>query len=268
MPVVTSLKFPRQWATLNVLLLAPIFLVFTGCQSQSSGEPTRPEIIVAAAANLTEAAGDIGRRFTEKTGVRLIFSFGATADLAKQIENGAPFDVYVAADVTHVDRLQQQGLLTSDSRAVYARGRLVVWVPAGSKFRVQRVEDITAKEFERITIAKPDIAPYGQAAVDSLVALGVWEQIQPRVIYAQNAAQAKQFAATGNAEAAFIPLSLVKTGEGTYLEIDNHLHRPIDQALAIVKSSSNQSAARQFVEFLLSEEGQEILASRGYGRAK
>jgi molybdate transport system substrate-binding protein len=198
----------------------------------------------------------------------VIFSYGATTDLAKQIENGAPFDVYVAADVSNVDRLQQLGLLTAGSRAVYARGRLVLWFPTGNNFRVQRVQDITAGEFERIAIAKPDIAPYGQAAVESLRALGVWEQIQPRVIYAQNVAQAKQFAATGNAEVAFIPLALVKTDEGAYMEVDHNLHRPIDQALGIVKSSSDQRAARQFVEFLLSEEGQQILASRGYGRAE
>lgn len=251
-----------------MLLLASFFLAFAGCQSQSPGGPGSPEIIVAAAANLTEAAGEIGQRFTDNTGIRVTFSFGATADLAKQIENGAPFDVYVAADVLHVDRLQQQGLLTADSRAVYAHGRLVLWVPAASKLRIQRVQDITSKEFERIAIAKPDIAPYGHAAVESMGALGMWEQIQPRVIYAQNTAQAKQFAATGNAEVAFIPLALVKTGEGTYLEIDNNLHQPIDQALGIVKNSSHQKAARQFVEFLLSEQGQEILASRGYGRVK
>jgi molybdate transport system substrate-binding protein len=260
--------FSPQCATLKALFFTSFFLVFASCQSQFSGESTSPEIIVAAAANLTEAAGEIGQRFTNKTGIRVIFSFGATADLAKQIENGAPFDVYVAADVFNVDRLQQQGLLTTESRAVYTRGRLVLWVPAGNNLSVQHIQDITAKEFERIAIAKPDVAPYGQAAVDSLRAVGVWDQIQPKVIYAQNVAQAKQFAATGNAEVAFIPLALVKTAEGAYLEVDHNLHRPIDQALGILKSSTHQTAARQFVDFLLSEEGQQILEARGYRRAQ
>jgi molybdate transport system substrate-binding protein len=263
--MVTRLKYSPRYATINALLLASFFLAFAGCQLQSSGDPG-PEIVVAAAANLTEAAGEIGQRFTNKTGIRVIFTFGATTDLAKQIENGAPFDVYVAADVTNVDRLERQGLLTADTRSVYARGRLVMWIAPGNNFRAQHIQDITAKEFERIAIAKPDIAPYGQATVESLRALGLWEQIEPKVIYAQNVAQAKQFAATGNAEVAFLPLALVKTGEGEYLEIDQNLHRPIDQALAIVKASSHQQEARQFSDFLLSEEGQTILEARGYRR--
>jgi molybdate transport system substrate-binding protein len=94
--------------------------------------------------------------------------------------------------------------------------------------------------------------------------LGIWNDIEGKVIYAQNVSQAKQYAATGNAEIAFIPLALVKPGEGIYLEVNEETHRPIDQALGIVKDSSKQAAARQFVEFLLSDEGQELLAKKGY----
>ncbi len=270
MPPLPQSRVSRFDRDLQALLLAILLLPIASCQrhytSESSREPKPPEILIAAAANLTEAAGEIGQRFTEKTGIRVVFTFGATTDLAKQIENGAPFDVYVAADVTNVDRLQKLGLLIPGTRAIYAQGRLVLWIPPKSNLRVQRVEDITAKEFERIAIAKPDIAPYGQATVESLHALGVWEQIEPKVVYAQNVAQAKQFAATGNVEAAFIPLALVKPGEGAYLEVDRNLHRPIDQALGIVKETPNPHPARQFVDFILSEEGQQILEARGYRR--
>ena len=127
-----------------------------------------------------------------------------------------------------------------------------------------KVEDITAKQFDRIAIAKPDVAPYGQAAVDSLKKLGIWNEIEPRVVYGQNVSQAKQYAATGNAEVAFIPLALVKPGEGTYVEVSESLHHPIDQALSVIKASAKQDAALQFVSFVLSTEGQQLLSKKGY----
>ena len=221
---------------------------------------------MAAASNLTDAFAEVGPRFTSKTGIRVVFSFGATADLARQIENGAPFDVFAAADAEHVEQLERKGLLEPGTRALYARGRLVIWLPPGSNLKIGRIQDITAKEFERVAIAKPDVAPYGRAAVESLRTLGIWNEIEGRVIYAQNVSQAKQYAATGNAEVAFIPLALVKPGEGSYLEVNEETHRPIDQALGIVKDSTKQAAARQFVDFLLSDEGRELLVKKGYSK--
>ena len=171
---------PKLWHPLNIpgerssnalILAAVLLLLVVADQPQSVLRTKLPELIVAAAANLTESTGELGQQFTNKTGVRVIFTFGATADLAKQIENGAPFDVFLAADVTNVDRLEKQGLLSEGSRAIYARGKLVLWMPAGSRLQLKRIQDITAPEFERIAIAKPDIAPYGRAAVETLQAV-------------------------------------------------------------------------------------------------
>ncbi|MGH9931258.1 MAG: molybdate ABC transporter substrate-binding protein [Pyrinomonadaceae bacterium] len=234
-----------------------------GCRSEAT-ENSQDDLTVAAASNLTDAFAEIGPKFTSMTGIRVVFSFGATADLAKQIENGAPFDVFAAADSEHIEQLENKGLLTPRSRAVYARGRLVMWLPPGSNLKAERIQDITARPFERIAIAKPDVAPYGRAAVESLRALGIWGDIEGKVIYAQNVSQAKQYVATGNAEAAFIPLALVKTGEGSYIEVGEELHRPINQALGIIRESAKQTAARKFVAFLLSPQGQELLSQKGY----
>ena len=249
-------------------LVVCLVLVTLSCQPQSpkNSQANRSELVVAAAANLTEAFAEVGPRFTTKSGIRVVFSFGATADLARQIENGAPFDVFAAADTEHVDLLERRGLITPGTRALYARGRLVMWLPPGSTLKAAQVGDITAKEFERVAVAKPDIAPYGQATVESLRALGIWNQIEPRVIYGQNVSQTKQYAATGNAEVAFIPLALVKPGEGTYIEVNEESHKPINQALGIVKDSSKQALARQFVDFLLGPEGQDILLQKGYSK--
>lgn len=251
---------------LIVCALLSLALITAGCQTHepNNAQTNSEDLIVAAASNLTEAFAEVGARFTSKTGVRVIFSFGATADLARQIENGAPFDVFTAADTEHVERLEQKGLLTPGTRALYARGRLVMWLPPGSNLKIERMQDITAKEFERIAIPKPDVAPYGRAAVESLRTLGIWNEIEGKVVYAQNVSQAKQYVATGNAEIAFIPQALVKPAEGRSLEVDEETHRPIDQALGIIKDSKKQAAARQFVDFLLSNEGQELMIQKGY----
>ena len=255
-------------STRRAFLVVCSVLLSVSCHPQSSknSQADGSELLVAAASNLTEAFAEIGPRFTSQTGIRVVFSYGATADLAKQIENGAPFDVFAAADSEHVEQLEIKGLLTSGTRALYARGRLVMWWPTGSKLKPERIQDITAKPFERIAIAKPDVAPYGRATIESLRALGIWKEIEARVIYGQNVSQTKQYAATGNVEVAFIPLALVKPGEGSYLEVSEDLHHPIDQALGIIKDSPRQTAARQFADFLLSDEGQKILLKKGYHR--
>lgn len=219
---------------------------------------------MAAAANLTDAFAEVANQFTAKTGARVVYSFGSTADLTKQIENGGPFDVFAAADVEHVDELNQKGLSTPDSRAVYARGRLVVWTPPQGRIKISRVEDVAGADVKMIAIAKPDLAPYGRATVEALKALNVWVSVEPRVIYGTNVSNTKQYAASGNADVAFIPKALVKQGEGQYVEVDERLHQPIDQALAIIKASGKQDLARRFADFVLGDEGQAILRRYGY----
>jgi molybdate transport system substrate-binding protein len=259
---------PGSW------LLAPAFLVlfssfFISCNSGRNSQATQPhpaEINVAAAANLTDAFTELGKEFTARTGIAVVYSFGATADLEKQIENGAPFDVFASADVEHVERLNSLALLTPQTSSIYTRGRLVLWIPPGSPLTLNRIEEITRAEVERVSIAKPDIAPYGRATLETLRALNIWEQVEPKVIYGQNVSQAKQYAATGNAEVAFIPMSLVKANEGRSIEVDERLHQPINQAIAIIKDSHQQEASRQFLDFVLSPEGQALLERYGYKR--
>lgn len=248
------------------LSLLVVALCFSpGCSRKPPAQQSdSAEITVAAAANLTDAFAEVARQFTADTGIKVVYSFGATADLSKQIENGAPFDVFAAADVEHVEGLDRQGLLTPGTRALYARGRLVFWTPPGSSLTLDKIEDLTRPEVNRVAIAKPDVAPYGKAAVEALRALNLWQQVEPKIVYAQNVSQTKQFAATGNAEVAFLPLALVKPEEGRFIEVDEQLHQPIDQALGVVKASGKQQAARRFRDFVLSDQGQRILEHFGY----
>jgi molybdate transport system substrate-binding protein len=248
------------WSALAFLLLCASCSPKTSLSPQADSD----EINVAAAANLTDAFTELGKRFTAQTNIRVVYSFGSTSDLAKQIENGAPFDLFAAADVEHVDGLNHQGLLVDGTQALYARGRLVLWTPPRSRVTLNQIEDLRRADVERISIAKPDVAPYGRAAVEALKALNLWAEVEPKVIYGQNVSQAKQYAATGNAEAAFIPRSLVKADEGHAIEIDERLHQPLNQALAVIKTSEKPDAARRFAAYVLSPEGQALLERYGY----
>jgi molybdate transport system substrate-binding protein len=250
-----------------LLIVSSIFLLSCSSRKPVGGEEPPPEINVAAAANLSDAFVEMGKRFTEQTGIRVVYSFGATADLARQIENGAPFDLFAAADTENVERLNRAGLLTGGTVSPYARGRLVLWTPQASRVKVERLEDLTNQDVERIAVAKPDLAPYGRATVEALRALNLWASVEPKIIYGQNVSQVKQYAATGNADVAFIPLSLARGGEGRAIEIAEHLHQPIIQSLAVIKSSTKQEQARRFASFVLSSEGQSLLARYGYDKA-
>ncbi len=247
------------------LVLAAL-LALAGCARRASRESgvSQSEINVAAAANLSDAFAELGQEFTRRSGVRVVYSFGATADLAKQIENGAPYDLFAAADVEHVDALARAGLLTEGTQALYARGRLVLWIPPGSRLNMARLEDLSGASVERLAIAKPDVAPYGRAAIEALRALNNWSSIKPKVIYSQNVSQARQYAATGNSDAAFIPRSLVPAGQGRALDVPASLHQPINQSVAVIKTSQKQEAARQFLALLLSPDGQALLERYGY----
>ena len=244
------------------LLLSCFFSA--ACIRPTSPDAERNQITVAAASNLTDAFQELGKEFTARTGIRVVYSFGATADLSKQIANGAPFDVFAAADVEHVESLRREGLVVPETAAVYARGRLVLWTPPGSPLSLNRLEDLANKEVGRVAVAKPDLAPYGRAAIEALRQLNLWGEVEGKIVYGQNVSQAKQFAATGNTDAAFIPLALVKTNEGRFVEVDERLHQPIDQMIAAVRGSSNEEAARRFVAYVLGAEGQALLERYGY----
>jgi molybdate transport system substrate-binding protein len=224
----------------------------------------KPTITVAAAANLTDVFQQLGPEFETQTGIHPLFSFASTAQLTRQIENAAPFDVFAAADSEHVAELDRKGLLVPGSRAVYARGVLALWIPASSRAVVSRLEDLSLPTVRVVAVAKPDLAPYGQAAIDSLQRLGVWEQVQPKVVYAENISMAKQYGKSNNADAVFTAYSLVLHESGKIIRVDESLHQPLNQELGILAKSTHQDDARKFASFLLTGAGTSILDTSGY----
>jgi len=241
------------------------FLALSACGNHdASRKNDPPQVTVAAAANLTEVLQGIGPRFEAATGLHPVFSFASTAQLAQQIENSAPFDVFLAADSTHVDALERKGLLIPGSRAVYARGVLALWIPAGSATKVERIEDLAKPEVRFIAIAKPELAPYGQASVETLKHASVWDQVRTKVVYAENISVAKQYGSSHNADVVFTAYSLVLHEAGQVLRVDETLHQPINQELGITRNSKHPGAARKLVDFLVHGQGRDALIRSGY----
>ena len=222
------------------------------------------KLTIAAAANLTDAFDEVGRAFKSQTAVDVVFSYGSTAELAQQIENGAPFDLFAAADTEHVDSLVAENKLTGDSRAVYALGQLALWIPGGEQYGIRELKDLGKQQVRFIAVAQPQLAPYGQATIEALKNAALWSETQPKIVYANSISMVKQMAGTGNAEAAFTAYSLVLHDEGMVIKIDPRLYSPIKQALAIVASSLRMQEANQFRSFLLGPDGRAILARHGY----
>lgn len=228
------------------------------------GTPARPQLTIAAAANLTDVFQSLGPQFEAQTRIHPVFSFASTAQLTQQIENGAPFDVIAAADADHVDALDREGLLAAGSRAVYAMGILALWMPPGTNAAVTRIEDLTSPAVRVIAIAKPELAPYGEATIETLKHVGIFAQVKPKIVYADNINMAKQYGTSRNADAVFTAYSLVLHERGTVLKVDERLHQPIKQELGIISKSTHQDAARKFLQFLLTGTGHAVLLKSGY----
>jgi molybdate transport system substrate-binding protein len=221
-------------------------------------------LTIAAAANLNPVFDEIGRGFTARTGVKVVNSYASTAQLAQQVESGAPFDIFAAADTEHIDTLVTSGKLLADTRAIYARGKLVLWVPDPERVPVATLNDLLKREVRFIAVASPNAAPYGKAAVQVLRAAGVWSGVERKIAYATNINLAREYAASGNAEAAFTAYSLVSKAGGRLIPIDPALHDPLAQALAVVAASSDKALAREFAAFVTRGEGSDVLRRYGY----
>jgi molybdate transport system substrate-binding protein len=207
---------------------------------------------------------DAGAAFRTKSGTEVVFVYGSTAQLAQQIENGAPFDVFAAADTEHIDGLVARGKLVAGSRAVYASGQLALWIPGGEGAGMSSMKDLAKPGVRYVSIAQPELAPYGRASVEALKNSDLWKPVNAKIVYAPNINQAKQMAESGNADAAFTAYSLVIGARGIVLKVDPKLYTPIDQAVAVVASSSKPQLAEEFRTFLLGAEGREIFTRYGY----
>jgi molybdate transport system substrate-binding protein len=247
--------------TLSILTLLTTLVFEWACRHPNN---QRLQITVAAASDLTAGFEEIGREFEATQNIKVVFVFGSTGMLTRQIENGAPMDLFAAANVAYVNQLEQKGLIVPDTKAIYARGRITLWTTADSPLKVETVSDLTRPEIKRVAIANPDHAPYGLAAKQALESAGVWESVKPKLVYADNIRQTLQYAETGNVDVSIVALSLSQQSKGRWTLVPEQLHQPIDQGLAVIKSTHNEQAARAFASFVTGPRGKEILGKYGF----
>jgi molybdate transport system substrate-binding protein len=249
---------------LAMLLLSTCQIIACGwtCSDNLRHKPS--SITVAAASDLTEVLNELSRQFNERRQGRVLLSFGSTGSLTMQIEEGAPFDVFMAANRAYVDRLEQRGLVLEGTQQVFARGSLTLWQRAEAACLVNQLNDLRQPCIRRISIANPEHAPYGMAARQALEKTGLWPEIREKLIFAENISQCRQFAETGNVDVAILALSVSRRPGGRYVLIDTALHEPILQTLCILKLTSDETLCRMWIAYLLSPSGRSVMERYGF----
>jgi molybdate transport system substrate-binding protein len=217
--------------------------------------PAIPELLIAAASDLSPLQEDLRAAFPA---AKLTFSFGASGALARQIEQGAPFDVFLSANEAFMLSVVKAGKANKEDILVFATGRLGLWSKSGA-FR--SFEDFQKFQKLKIAIANPELAPYGFAARQTLQKFGLWDRYQPDIVYAENVRQAFQFAETGNVDVTLTAWSLVHDKDGILIPAE--AHTPIRQMGAELRRSKQRKLGRQFMEFLTSPAGKTVLTMHG-----
>jgi len=219
---------------------------------------------VAAASDLAKAFTELASEFKARTGIEVELQLGSSGQLAKQIDEGAPFALFAAANREYVEQVVKSGHCDSTTAHLYARGRLVVWTPAGVAAPTS-LSDLADPRFHKIAIANPAQAPYGRAAKQALEQAGVWPRIQDRIVLGDDIQATMLYTRDHQADAAIVALSLaVVTNGGAFLPISPALHAPIDQAMVVCGGGDDAEAARRFAEFVGSPEGREVMTRYGF----
>lgn len=228
---------------------------------------------IAAAADLTPVLPPILAEFEHTTGIHAEATYQASAMLTTQIENGAPFDVFMSADLGYPKKLIGAGMADaagskdSSTPITYAKGTLVLWERKDSKLPAPSLDLLHSPDLKRLAIANPDRAPYGKAAVAALTNMKLYGALKLRIVTAENIAQTAQFVESGNADAGLISLTSALTPQlsssGAYWVIPRDLYSPIEQGVVIVTATKQRDAARKFLDFLLSAPVQAELEKSG-----
>ena len=241
------------------LFLINIFFLLFFSASVSFSETLH----VAAASDLLPAFKEIGGLYKQRTGNNVIFTFGSSGLLSKQIMHGAPFDIFASANKRYIEELKNKGLIADDKYYVFCRGRIAIVVNKNSGDLPVSINDLIKGSFKKIAIANPEHAPYGAAAKEALIKAGIWDDLRQRLVFGENIRQALQYIHTGDADAGIVALSLV-AADNNYLLIDEGLHNPIEQSIAVLKDSKNRKLSEGFMDIVLNGTGREILEKYGF----
>lgn len=240
----------------------------TGANSNSQAAH---EITVSAAASLKDAFAEIGKQYESSAGDKINFNFGASGALQKQIESGAPVDVFASAGIPQMDALATQGVIAPETRRDFARNTLVLVVPADSTSGITSFADLGGAKVARVAVGNPKTVPVGRYAEQALTRLGLWRQLGPRLILAEDVRQTLDYVARGEVDAGIVYASDVRaTGDRvrTVVTAPADSHDPILYPIAVVRSSSRQAAARAFIDAVMSDDGQRVLEKYGFDRVQ
>jgi molybdate transport system substrate-binding protein len=236
----------------------------------SCGHKPESKLTIATAANMQFAMTELTDFFSEKTGIACETILGSSGKLTAQISAGAPYHLFVSADMKYPQTLFEAGL-TESAPAVYAAGRLILW--STSSTHLSFPQSLSDQNVTHIALANPQTAPYGKAAMETLQKLGLEESLLPKLVYGESIAQTNQFITSGAAEIGFTAKSVVLSsnlaGKGKWVDIPADYHNPLTQGVVLLKGmADHKSEARQFYEFLFSAEAKEILNKFGYTTAQ
>ena len=224
------------------------------------------EALVGAAANFAEPLTEVERAFESAYPHRLRIAVGATGKLYAQILHGAPFDVLLAADQERPMLLERDGFAVPGSRHTYAVGRLTLWSADPERIRGDVPALLVSREFRRMAMANPELAPYGAAAREVLQGFGLYAALREKIVTAENIGQTYAMVATGNAEIGFVAASAAPgAGGGSRWDVPADLHAPIRQDAVLLARAANNVAARAFLDFLRGNRAQKIISGFGYG---
>src|SRR6267143_1549211 len=238
-----------------ILRLPPMLLVVVLAALSSARPASGQEIAVAAAADLKFAMGELAANFEKQTGNSVNVTYGSSGNFFSQIQNGAQFDLFFSADVEYAKKLEAGGLAEPGTLYNYAVGRIVIWMPHGVEvdLNAQAMNALLDAAIQKIAIANPAHAPYGRAAVAAMKKAGIYEKVEPKLVFGENISQATQFVQSGNAQAGIIALSLAISPpmkDGKSWQVPADMHPAIEQAAVVLKSAKNKDAARAFLEFV------------------
>jgi len=231
------------------------------------------ELSIAAASDLNFALRDIAAAYQQKSGNTLKISYGSSGNFFTQIGNGAPFDIFFSADINFPLQLQAASLTEPGTLYPYTTGKIVLWVPNGSKLDLSRgIKVLLDPAIQKIAIANPKHAPYGRAAEAALRKSGIYDKVASKLVLGENISQTSQFVETGNADVGILALSLASAptmkNRGRYIEIAADLYPALQQAAVILKRSPHKQIAADFLEFIKSPTAQEIFQRYGFGAAQ
>ena len=227
--------------------------------------------MVSAAVSLKDAFEALARRFEPGSGVKVVFNFAGSGALQRQIEFGAPADVFASAGEREMDELASQGLIDAGSRADFAGNTLLLIVPAASGLPATTFGDLARPQFKRIAIGNPQTVPAGHYAQQALERNRLWGEVQGRLILAEDVRQVLEYVAHGEVDAGLVYATDVGVARGRVRVVapaPEGTYGPIRYPIAIVKSSRRREAAQKFLEFVLGAEGQSVLRQYGFETVK